>query len=62
MNLISQIRASKRLIKLLYCGGEGEIDLGHAGRRPAGVLRVSKIAPGDFVELMSPVKSLRFQV
>src|SRR5271166_4956464 len=31
-------------------GGEGGIDSGLAGPRPAGALRASKIAVGDFVE------------
>src|SRR5882724_2574852 len=31
-------------------GGEGGIDSGHPGPRPAGALRASKIAPRDFVE------------
>ena len=41
-------------------GGEGEIDSGRPGPRPAGALRASKIAPGDFVELTSPKDTAAF--
>jgi hypothetical protein len=46
----------------VFYAAEGEIDSGHPGPRPAGALRASKIAPGDFVELTSPVKGLRFSM
>src|SRR5580704_6506173 len=34
----------------------GGIDSGHPGPRPAGALRASKIAPGDFVEPTNTVR------
>ena len=38
------------LKRLKKSGGEGGIDSGHPGPRPAGALRASKIASCDFVE------------
>src|SRR5882757_4639133 len=39
-----------RFNSLTYQRKAGGIDAGHPGPRPAGALRASKIAPGDFVE------------